>query len=73
MAWFRGKLAMFLLIFQAVFLVLFGVLVKYDPGADARERGDGSHNKYPLAQYYASKWKTNNYIDIIEISFLCTL
>ena len=47
---------MFLLIFQAIFLVLFGVLVEYDSSADARTENEGEagfNNSVDL--YYASK------------------
>ncbi|XP_022107423.1 ammonium transporter Rh type B-like isoform X2 [Acanthaster planci] len=41
MAWTRGKLTLLLLVLQVVFLVLFGVLVEYDPSADARKKSGG--------------------------------
>ena len=57
MAWFRGKLAMILMVFQAVFLVLFGVLVEYDPAADARTESHHEEHgfKNSIDLYYSRK------------------
>ncbi|XP_022107420.1 ammonium transporter Rh type B-like [Acanthaster planci] len=44
MAWTREKLTLLLLVLQVVFLVLFGVLVEYDPSADARKKSGGGEN-----------------------------
>ena len=60
MAWKRGKYTTFMLVFQCIFLVLFGVFVKYGHDADASymknskdpDKGGNDPNNNSLRSYY---------------------
>ncbi|XP_072049051.1 ammonium transporter Rh type B-like [Amphiura filiformis] len=73
MAWYRGKLAMFLLIFQAIFLVLFGVLVEYDPAADARtEHIEEEHGYQNPVDFYYAMFQDVHVMVFVGFGFLMT-
>ena len=43
----RGKFTIVLMILQTIFIVLFGIFVKYDTTGEAEEQVPGIRNSYP--------------------------
>ena len=63
MGWKRGKYTVFLFVFQLIFLILFGIFVKYEHQADAGyeknskdpEKGGYDPDNNRIKHFYPSK------------------
>ena len=68
--WKRGKFSVVMMLFQIVFVVLFAVMVKYDPSADAKKQdkvgGASAHrrrravNQTEIEEEGVESWSTEN-------------
>ena len=81
MEWKGTKFGLVCLVFQAIFIVLFGVFAEYDESANAsklvnqldHDKGGQDKNNNEVSKYYPSKYKLINYEQamIIHVYPIC--